>query len=142
MIASTRCRSQFGKQLGFFSSCGLADQRQPGLGPGEEALEAVPREAFAGGHGGPGAGPVGGRGRLAGGAGWRAGPVGGRGRLAGGAGWRAGPVGGRVLQHLLCLLAFAVQLRVGQAGPGDGAVAGADEHQLTNNPRVTRLSGR
>ena len=47
-----------------------------------------------------------------------------------------GPVGGLAFQRLPCLVPLAVQFRVGQAEPGDGAVAGADQQQLSNNPRV------
>jgi hypothetical protein len=49
-------------------------------------------------------------------------------RDEGGAGRR--PVRGLAFQGLACLLAFAVQLGIGQAEPGDGAVTGADDQQL------------
>ena len=41
-----------------------------------------------------------------------------------------GPVRGLVLEYLPGLLAFPVQLGVGQAEPGDGPVAGADDEQF------------
>ena len=97
MIASTRCRSQFGKYRGcLLVLAGRADQGQAQVRAGEELLGLLAGQALV--------------------------------RDDGGAGRRA--VRGLAFQHLPGLLAFAVQLGVRQAEPGDRPVAGADQQQL------------
>jgi hypothetical protein len=56
-------------------------------------------------------------------------------------GARCRPVRRLALQRLPGLLALAEEPGVGQGEPGDGPVAGADEQQLFNIPRVPWLSG-
>ena len=55
MIASTRCRSQFGKYLGsLLVLAGLPDQGQAQVVAGEEGLGLLPGQALVGDDGGAG----------------------------------------------------------------------------------------